>query len=88
MDSGAAPGKDTRWQDVAQLKPQTTTKEEVAARTKQHKKVHGPGSDSRHARSRSPDDHARRRRSYGRARQPPASAEPPPTTRPPPPIKQ
>ena len=29
VDSGAAPGKDTRWKDVAQLKPQTTTKEEV-----------------------------------------------------------
>jgi peptidyl-prolyl cis-trans isomerase SurA len=39
-DSGAAPGKDTRWQDVAQLKPETTTKEEVAARAgKPHKKL-------------------------------------------------
>ena len=28
-DTGAAPGKDTRWQEVAQLKPATTTKEEV-----------------------------------------------------------
>jgi peptidyl-prolyl cis-trans isomerase SurA len=37
-DSGQAPGKDTRWHDVAQLKPQTITKEEVAARTKQHKR--------------------------------------------------
>jgi peptidyl-prolyl cis-trans isomerase SurA len=36
VDSGAAPGKDTRWKDVAQLKPQTTTKEEVAARRKKH----------------------------------------------------
>ena len=35
-DSGAAPAKDTRWKDVAQLKPQTTTKEEVAARRKRH----------------------------------------------------
>ena len=34
VDSGAAPGKDTRWKDVAQLKPQTITKEEVAARRK------------------------------------------------------
>ncbi len=34
-DSGAAPGKDTRWHDVAALKPQTTTKEEVAAHLKQ-----------------------------------------------------
>lgn len=33
-DSGAAPGKNTAWQDPAQLKPQTTTKEEVAARRK------------------------------------------------------
>jgi peptidyl-prolyl cis-trans isomerase SurA len=32
IDSGAAPGKDTRWKEVAELKPQTTTKEEVAAR--------------------------------------------------------
>ena len=31
VDSGAAPGKDTSWQDVAQLKPETITKEEVAA---------------------------------------------------------
>jgi peptidyl-prolyl cis-trans isomerase SurA len=37
-DSGQAPGKDTRWHDVAQLKPQTITKEEVAARTKTHKR--------------------------------------------------
>jgi len=34
LDSGAAPGKDTRWKDVAALKPQTVTKEEVAARRK------------------------------------------------------
>jgi len=39
VDSGAAPGKDTRWHDVVQLKPQTTTKEEVAARNRPHKKV-------------------------------------------------
>ena len=32
VDSGAAPGKDTAWMDPAQLKPETTTKEEVAAR--------------------------------------------------------
>ena len=34
LDSGAAPGKDTAWRDPAQLKPQTTTKEEVAAHKK------------------------------------------------------
>jgi hypothetical protein len=39
IDSGAAPGKDTRWKDVVQLKPQTTTKEEVAARTKNRKRL-------------------------------------------------
>jgi parvulin-like peptidyl-prolyl isomerase len=32
VDSGAAPNKDTRWKDPVQLKPETTTKEEVAAR--------------------------------------------------------
>lgn len=30
-DTGAAPGKDTTWKDPAQLKPETITKEEVAA---------------------------------------------------------
>jgi parvulin-like peptidyl-prolyl isomerase len=39
LDSGAAPGKDTRWHDVAQVKPRTTTKEEVASRAKDHKKL-------------------------------------------------
>ncbi|MGA3097747.1 MAG: peptidyl-prolyl cis-trans isomerase [Bryobacteraceae bacterium] len=34
VDSGAAPGKDTSWHDVAEIKPQTTTKEETAARRK------------------------------------------------------
>ena len=38
VDSGAAPGKDTAWKDVAQLKPQTVTKEEVASH-KKHKKL-------------------------------------------------
>ena len=31
VDSGAAQNKDTAWKDPAQLKPETTTKEEVAA---------------------------------------------------------
>lgn len=34
MDSGAAPGKDTAWTDPAQLRPETITKEEVAAERK------------------------------------------------------
>jgi parvulin-like peptidyl-prolyl isomerase len=41
VDTGAAPGKDTRWQEVATLKPATTTKEEVLSSTKAHKKVLG-----------------------------------------------
>jgi len=41
IDSGAAPAKDTHWKDVATLKPQTVTKEEVAARTKIHKRLAG-----------------------------------------------
>jgi peptidyl-prolyl cis-trans isomerase SurA len=32
IDSGAAPGKDTTWQDATQLLPETTTRENVAAR--------------------------------------------------------
>jgi peptidyl-prolyl cis-trans isomerase SurA len=36
-DSGAAPGKNTAWVDPAQLKPETVTKEEVAARTRKKK---------------------------------------------------
>ncbi|HEV2691013.1 MAG TPA: peptidylprolyl isomerase [Bryobacteraceae bacterium] len=38
VDTGAAPGKDTAWMDPAQLKPETTTKAEVAAQSK-HKKL-------------------------------------------------
>jgi peptidyl-prolyl cis-trans isomerase SurA len=37
FDSGAAPNKDTAWKDPAQLKPETTTKEEVAARKHKRK---------------------------------------------------
>jgi peptidyl-prolyl cis-trans isomerase SurA len=37
VDSGAASGKDTSWQDPLQLRPETTTKEAVAARG--HKKL-------------------------------------------------
>jgi len=36
VDSGAAPGKDTSWQDVAEIKPQTTTKEETLARRRKY----------------------------------------------------
>ena len=38
VDSGAAAGKDTAWQDPAQLKPETTTAAEVALQTR-HKKL-------------------------------------------------
>jgi hypothetical protein len=40
VDTGAAPGKDTSWHEAAKLKPQTVTKEEVAARPR-HKRVLG-----------------------------------------------
>jgi len=39
-DTGAAPGKDTTWQDPLSLKPATVTKQEVAAK-KVHKKLLG-----------------------------------------------
>jgi parvulin-like peptidyl-prolyl isomerase len=38
VDTGAAPGKDTAWRDPAKLKPETVTKEEVAAHP-HHKKL-------------------------------------------------
>jgi parvulin-like peptidyl-prolyl isomerase len=34
VDSAAAPGKNTAWSDPAQLRPETVTKEEVAAQTR------------------------------------------------------
>ncbi len=34
VDSGAAPGQDTKWMELAQLKPETITKEEVAERVR------------------------------------------------------
>lgn len=37
VDSGAAPGKNTAWEDPAQLRPETVTKEEVAAKTHKRK---------------------------------------------------
>ena len=37
-DTGAAPGKDTRWMEAALLKPETVSKEEVSTRRK-HKKL-------------------------------------------------
>jgi peptidyl-prolyl cis-trans isomerase SurA len=39
-DSGAAPGKNTAWVDPAEIKPETVTKEEVAARIR-HKRLLG-----------------------------------------------
>ena len=47
VDAFAVPGKDTRWHDVAVLKPQTTTKEEVLAHRKRKRFLgiipHGSG---------------------------------------------
>jgi parvulin-like peptidyl-prolyl isomerase len=41
VDSGAAADKDTNWRDPATMKPETTTKEEVAAHSKKKKHVLG-----------------------------------------------
>jgi peptidyl-prolyl cis-trans isomerase SurA len=41
VDTGAAPGKDTRWQAVAQLTPPTVSKQEVLSSSKANKKVLG-----------------------------------------------
>ena len=38
VDTGAAPGQDTKWQDPAQLKPETVTKAEVEEKTR-HKRL-------------------------------------------------
>jgi peptidyl-prolyl cis-trans isomerase SurA len=40
VDTGAAPGQNTKWQDPAQLRPETITKAEVQERTK-HKRLFG-----------------------------------------------
>lgn len=49
VDSGAAPGKDTKWQEVAVLKPETVTKAEVEQKTR-HKRLLGvipiPGTET------------------------------------------
>jgi len=49
VDTGAAPGQDTSWQDVAQLKPETITKAEVEQKTR-HKRLFGvipiPGTET------------------------------------------
>jgi parvulin-like peptidyl-prolyl isomerase len=37
IDVGAAPGKDTKWMDPAQLKPETVTKEEVALKVRRRR---------------------------------------------------
>jgi len=38
VDTGAAPGQNTAWQDPAQLKPETITKAEVEEKTR-HKRL-------------------------------------------------
>ena len=37
IDTGSAPGQDTKWQDPATLKPETVTKREVAEKTRRKK---------------------------------------------------
>lgn len=49
VDTGAAPGQNTTWEDVAQLKPETITKAEVEQKTR-HKRLFGlipiPGTET------------------------------------------
>ena len=49
IDTGAAPGQNTNWQEVAQLKPETVTKAEVEQKTR-HKRLLGviplPGTET------------------------------------------
>ena len=57
VDTGAAPGKDTAWHEAAKLRPQTVTKEEVAARPRRRRllglipipgtKTHAPATAAR-----------------------------------------
>ena len=77
VDSGAAPGKDTRWQDAVELKPQTTTKEEVAAKRKRKfLKIIPLGS------AKSSAGAAAAPASPAPAASAPAAAEPPPAAKP------
>jgi peptidyl-prolyl cis-trans isomerase SurA len=76
VDSGASPGKDTAWKDPAQLKPETTTKEEVLSRRRKRllgviprKSAAGPSADSQAANT--------------AATPPPASTTPPASSTPP-----
>jgi parvulin-like peptidyl-prolyl isomerase len=49
VDTGAAPGQNTKWQEVATLKPETVTKAEVEQKTR-HKRLFGvipiPGTET------------------------------------------
>ena len=49
VDTGAAPGQNTKWEDPAKLKPETVTKAEVQQKT-QHKRLFGvipiPGTET------------------------------------------
>jgi parvulin-like peptidyl-prolyl isomerase len=81
VDSGAAPGKDTRWKDPAQLRPETTTKEEVAARKKRRflKIIPLPGGGNK---SESAPEAAPPATPAPTAPSTPPAASPPPTTPP------
>ena len=55
VDSGAAPNKDTKWRDYAELKPQTVTKEEVAARPRRKRLIFVPIPGTQKKRQLEPD---------------------------------
>ncbi|MGA3240265.1 MAG: peptidylprolyl isomerase [Bryobacteraceae bacterium] len=87
VDTGAVPGKDTRWHEVVGLKPETTTKEEVAAhrRRKKFLGVIPHGSVAPGTKETTPS-----RAAAAELRNSPASQGPAPADMPPPtaPIKQ
>jgi peptidyl-prolyl cis-trans isomerase SurA len=83
VDSGAAPGKDTSWKDVAQLKPQTVTKEEVAAHRRRsgcssRSRFPGPATRSRPSKPApaAQPTQPRKRHGHSARRTPPAAAAP------------
>jgi len=55
VDSGAAPNKDTHWRDYAELKPQTITKGEVAARPRRKRLIFMPVPGTQKERTLAPD---------------------------------
>ncbi len=77
VDSGAAPNKDTHWRDYAELKPQTVTKEEVAARPRRKRLLFIPIPGTQRKRTLEPDTAAAPVTSANPAAPAPAAADKP-----------